>query len=181
MSTRTWRILLGLTGLVAVAGTGSSLVQAARAGAQVRQELARFQNLRGSAIDLVSLRQAGIRPAPGSKPAATLTAMIGEALAACGLPAATLSNLSPESESIDRTDPRAVLVHKRATLTLTPLTLPQLGRYLEEWREGRPEWTVSRIDLEPRRDLAHAPGSDLALRVIIAVETVRPAPKQGAP
>lgn len=62
----------------------------------------------------------------------------------------------------------------RAVVTLSPVTLPQLGTFLAAWREREPGWTVSSLDLSPQTDKAEgkAGGRDLPLRVVIGLETL---------
>lgn len=180
MTNRAWTTLLCLVGAASIAGMAGSLSRSARAESQAWNEVAGFASLRKTAEEFVSLRQATLTRGDDPKPA-RLATTIGEVLAAAGLPASTLANLSPESELQERTDQQVRLLRKRATLTLTPLTLPQFGRYLDEWRRRLPDWTVARIDLEPRKDVAPSPGSDLSLRVVITIENLQLAPKQGVP
>lgn len=163
----------------------------AQADAAVRQE--KLESLAKSAEELSRLRAgvgggwgAGAEASTGNEP--KLTAAVSGALAAAGLPASTLASLSPESENAEILNPgaggaggkggdggvRIALARRRATLVLTPVSLPQLGRFLSAWRDRAPQWTPVRIDLEPRQDgkAQAAPGSDLPLRVTIAIECI---------
>jgi hypothetical protein len=106
-----------------------------------------------------------------------LTTAVNGALAAAGVPAASLSSLSPTAEmpvTSQAGSSGLVAVRRRASLTLAPITLPQVGRILAVWREAHPDWTISAIDFSPeapgRRE--PSPGSDLPLRVVITLETL---------
>ena len=159
------------------------------------RELARFHQVSTDARELVTLRTAhATRRGPSASPDAPppkLSPAITAALASSGLPAQTLASLSPESATREWIDSSASgaaaspiaahIIRRRATLVLTPLTLPQLGRFLDTWRKqtapdaqgsaGDP-WTVSRIDVEPRRDGQPTPGADLPLRATLVMESV---------
>lgn len=180
-----WAVTLVLSGALMV----SVLPRAVRARRAGSVQLAAARTLARSASELARLRAEspiGRAPPPGGP---TLTARVSAALAAAGLPVSALDSLSPESQNIERATDAADLVRRRATMVLTPVTLPRLGRFLAEWHDGSPEWTPTRIDLEPiiadagpsRRAPAPSPGSgpgsanpgaDLPLRVTVAVESV---------
>ncbi len=182
MNTRTGYVLYAALAALAVAVTGVALTRAMRAEALAHTETARFVALRRMAEEIAALRSADHLTAQHTKPASLATST-GEVLAFAGLPASVLSSLSPESEAADRTSGKSgiALLRRRATLTLTPLTLPQLGRFLDAWRQRLDSWTVARIDLEPRRDGPPTPGADLPLRVVLGVESVTLAPSPKAP
>ncbi len=124
-----------------------------------------------------------------------LTTAVNEALASAGLPAASLSSLSPATEmpialrpaaasgSGEANAPGLAAVRQRALLTLAPISLPQVGRFLAAWREAHPDWIVSAIDFSPeppgRRE--PTPGSDLPLRVVITLETLFVEPAAASP
>lgn len=153
-----------------------------------KRDLIRLRQISADARELVTLRAAhaerhGAAAAPDTPPP-KLSPTITAALASTGLPAQTLASLSPESATRERVEgggtgsiPAAHVIRRRATLVLTPLTLPQLGRFLDIWRKqtlpdaGEP-WTVSRIDVEPRRDGQPTPGADLPLRATLVMESV---------
>lgn len=164
----------------------------AHAGRIAEREVARFQQVSAEARELVALRSAHTSrhgsSAAADAPPPKLSPAITTALASSGLPAQTLASLSPESATRERIDgagtlnsPFTSLIRRRATLVLTPLTLPQLGRFLDTWRkQGAPEasgavgepWVISRIDVEPRRDGQPTPGADLPLRATLVMESV---------
>jgi hypothetical protein len=115
-----------------------------------------------------------------------LTTAVNEALAAAGVPAAALASLSPAAEmpvTSQAGSSGLVAVRRRASLTLAPISLPQVGRFLGAWREAHPDWTISAIDFSPeapgRRE--PSPGSDLPLRVVITLETLFVEPAAASP
>lgn len=162
------------------------LGRAVRADLASEQECSRLASLRSEAAEVASLHAAAEqvrRDLESSSP--RLATACGGVLAAAGLPASVLVSLSPEAASAERVETIAV-ARARATLTLAPVTLPQLGRFLDAWRQRLPGWTATRIDLEPRRESAPAapqpaPGSDLPLRIVMTVETTRWSTTESAP
>jgi hypothetical protein len=140
---------------------------------------ARFQliTVTRQARELVQLRHDSKERALPVRPAGGLAGKVAAALARAGLPASALQGLSPEAETLTS----AHCFRERATVTLTGITLPQVGGFLDAWRTGEPEWTVSSIDLSPLdRGLGSAAGrpgtqtgnvgSDLPLRAVITLE-----------
>ncbi|MBX3405038.1 MAG: hypothetical protein KF699_16630 [Phycisphaeraceae bacterium] len=123
-----------------------------------------------------------------------MAAAINDALAKAGIPSSALASFSPPSDPPTSPIPAAVLranaaaqtvtapIRRRAVLTLAPVTLPQTGSLLAAWREAHPDWFITSIDLVPepiaapssrRRDAAPiAPGADLPLRAVIALESL---------
>lgn len=98
----------------------------------------------------------------------TLAARVAEAMAQSGLPPSLLENLSAETER--HTDSSSPIARRGATLTLSPVTLPDLGRFLVRWREREPDWLVTGVDLKPRPGPPDAAGGDLPLRVSLSLE-----------
>jgi len=100
----------------------------------------------------------------------TLAARVASVLADSGLPRDRLDSLSPESQQ--PLSNNTTLARRRASLTLSPVTLPELGRFLDHWRQAERAWTVTAIDLNPQRQSASTVGGDLPLRVLITLETM---------
>lgn len=100
-----------------------------------------------------------------------LTPRITVALQRAGLPATVLASLSPEAESRVEFRRGIHVLRRRATLTLSGVTLPQVGRFLDSWRSTEPAWTPASIDLSPVGGSPPVGGGDLPLRVVIAIET----------
>jgi hypothetical protein len=195
IGTRSGRFGLVLLWTATIAVSGSLLLAVApgaqKAEAQAAVRIAEYRGLARSAEELARLRiadQSGSQPATQEAEPKLATVVIG-ALGAAGLPASALASLSPESESGELLSnaargaiaggARPMLVRRRATLVLTPLTLPQLGRFLTAWHERAPQWTLSRIDIEPRREKDVQPGADLPLRVTVGLESVTIQNRQG--
>ncbi len=180
-SRRGLALLWAITVLISAAMIASALPRALHARRNADVQLAAARSLAESASELARLRAGSPTERAASEPEPKLATRISAALAAAGLPASALAVLSPESESVEPVTAAAALVRRRATMVLTPVSLPQLGRFLAEWRARSPEWTPTRIDLEPiaagpgpsSASSSVQPGADLPLRVTLAVESVR--------
>lgn len=108
------------------------------------------------------------------RPASGLAANLGQTLAACGIPPQALVNVAPQPETpVDGPFGGTALRRQRATFMLTPVTLPQLGAFLESWRTREPYWTVASIDVSPEANQGGlAAGGDLPLRASLTVDAV---------
>jgi hypothetical protein len=164
--------------VLAVIGSAATLAWSGRSALQARdsarQELGRLAIVQGQAEQIRQLQSAAPAWTDAGKPAAGLTARVGAVLQAAGLPTAALSSLSPEAESLTGSD-QVRVHHRRATLTLGGVTLPQTGAFLDAWRQLEPAWTVASVDLGPESNRGNAPaaaGGDLPLRAVIALEAV---------
>jgi hypothetical protein len=85
-------------------------------------------------------------PSASPKPPPNVSGQVADALVEAGLAPALLTNLAPEAET--SVGPR--YRRQAARLTLEPVTLPDLGRFLKVWRSTRPEWTIASITISPQ-------------------------------
>ncbi|MCC6676321.1 MAG: hypothetical protein IT436_04180 [Phycisphaerales bacterium] len=114
---------------------------------------------------------------PQRRDGVSLAEEVAAVLSASGLPPSVLASLSPDSAQSSGTGP---LVRLRAGMTLTRVTLPQLGRFLSEWRRRQGNisgWTVTGIDLSPESGIDAIAGSsgtgrDLPLRAVMSLESI---------
>ncbi|HYE03385.1 MAG TPA: hypothetical protein VD963_09140 [Phycisphaerales bacterium] len=108
---------------------------------------------------------------------AALAPSVSAALGAAGLSASVLSSLTVNDPAAGESD--APAARRRATLALTSLTLPELGRFLRAWREREPDWVIASLDIgpepdrtRPRRSAAPGVAEDLPLRAMIGLEAL---------
>ncbi|HYE63785.1 MAG TPA: hypothetical protein VD997_17470 [Phycisphaerales bacterium] len=134
--------------------------EAADALTVVADQATQLDRLRASAP--VESRRS--RPAPG------LASRIAQVVAVTGLSQGTLQNVTPEVETGIGTGTGINYRRTAVRLTLDPITLPELGRFLQEWRAAEPAWTVSTIDLTPTSN--QAKGGQKPLRAALFIETV---------
>ncbi|MBX3410405.1 MAG: hypothetical protein KF859_11035 [Phycisphaeraceae bacterium] len=99
-----------------------------------------------------------------------LTPRVTAALQRAGLATGALASLSPEAETVVATHDGVRVMRRRATLSLSGVTLPQVGKFLDAWRSAEPAWTPVSIDLSPVGGKPPEAGGDLPLRAAIAVE-----------
>jgi hypothetical protein len=131
---------------------------------------------------------------------------VSKVLAATGLPPGILTSLSADGEdrviadgSSDQAKPTGAarrgdgsagvpgaaaprVVRRRASISLSGLTLPQFGQFLRYWKEALAPWTITSIDISPiERPLAwsgdstagaNAGGGDLGLEVQLRAESL---------
>jgi hypothetical protein len=170
--TRLWLLwalaILGSALALAVAAPGG-----ARAHAAAKRELVALRATTAHAHELASLRSRlahqVTEPQGG---AGTLAERVAAALAEAGLPSSALQGVSPESRVGGGGS--SGVTRRRATLTLAG-TLPQIGRFLDAWRNREPAWTATGIDLAPERPgdaPAPAPGGDLPVRAVLTIESI---------
>jgi hypothetical protein len=172
------RGLAVMWGAVAVVAGGAVTVTAlgyaeARAGA-VRQ-LFVYHDALSQTRELTQLQAKAPAWIRCGRPPTGLTPRISAALASCGQPASSVASVSPESESsMGETDLHAR--RTRAVVTLSGVTLPQLGSFLGAWRAREPAWTIASVDLAPQTGSGGAAvpgaGGDLPLRAVIEIETM---------
>lgn len=167
-----WTIVLSISAV--------ALGLAWRAFASARDAAATQLNRREALLaqlrELERIRPVAAQWQDRKRPASNLAALLGETLAACGIPASALANVSPQPEAAAHGGAAAPrLKRQRATLMLVPVTLPQLGAFFEAWRTREPRWTVASIDLSPEpapRQGETAPGGDLPLRAALTLDTL---------
>jgi hypothetical protein len=157
--------LLVSAGALAIAGRE---YRAARS--QAEMELKRLGAVIPQAQEIAVLR-AAVQSGPVRQLAdAAIAPRISSVLASCGLPAASLANVSPDVQTTGDAQQRTT--RQRATITLAPITLREVGRFLDAWRSAEPDWTITSLDLAPQPRGSAAPGGDLPLRAIIVIETI---------
>ena len=124
--------------------------------------------------ELERVRPVALRWQQRRRPASGLAASLSETLTGRGVPASTLVSVTPQPESAVQGPGAEQLTRQRAAFTLSPITLPQLGGFLEAWRVREPYWTVSGIDVGPEQRSAakSPPGGDLPLTAVITLDAV---------
>lgn len=117
-------------------------------------------------------RLLALAPRDQDRPAAPedLPRRVSGVLRACGLSASSLASFGTSGESRDEG-----IVTRRASLVLQRVALPQVGRFLAEWRRAEPCWTATGIEIAPHGD-PPAAGGDLPLQASITLESPIRAP-----
>lgn len=168
VQTAVWVLVLVACGVgPMVAWRAASL--AARERAEAEERHARVAEL---VADVERLRAFGRARGQSGAVGDALAAKVASALTARGLPAGAMTGLNPQTESIGGKPGVPVLLHHRASLVLSMLTLAQCGAFLEEFRRREPGWTVTAIELSPDAAGKVVPGADLPLRAQLTLESV---------
>lgn len=115
------------------------------------------------AAELSRLRREARTTSLPPRPDAALAGKVSQALTRAGIPLTVMQSLSPEAETSNKG-----IVRAHATLTLTGLTLPNVGKFLESWRTSEPDWIISNLDLSPSG--TGTPGADLPLRAVVTFD-----------
>ncbi len=172
--TTTRSIIVLWLGVAAILGLalGAAGPRAARARQEAADASALLSTAAHHAERIAALRSLDIGVAADEPSRGGLTERVTGALQRAGLPTGTLASLSPEAETPDAGQGGARVVRRRATLTLSGVTLPQVGRFLEAWRSTEPAWTPASIDLSPMGGKAPEAGGDLPLRAAVAIEAL---------
>jgi hypothetical protein len=159
---------------ISVGAIGIAARDCTRARSKATTELARLSTVTPQVREIAALRSAAPSWSARAKPGTALAPTAAAAIASSGLPPSALSNVSPEAQTTVG-DGQFKAVRQRATITLTSVTLPDIGRFLDAWRLAEPDWTIAGVDLSPvgdTRRMTPTPGSDLPLRAVIIVESM---------
>lgn len=140
---------LGTLFAAALVVTGVMLVRTLAARRHAVAAGAHIANVSDTLRTLHQLQAAVRSGSSGKKPAPGLTGQVSDALAQAGVPVTAMTSLAPEAETeVSRTGDVARVRHG-ARLGLEPVTLPQVGRFLQSWRSAHPEWTIISMQLTP--------------------------------
>ena len=170
MKPRTTLALLWLaSAIVSAALLVPAILRSADARASVQSAALAHSRAQGAATRLAETNRAMPAWARADAPALALSPRLSALLAATGLPPSTLLSLSadgndtpallpsdpatpdgitPGDAPVQRAAPGR-LVRRRASISLSGLTLPQLGSLLARWRSDAPEWIVTSLDVTP--------------------------------
>ena len=151
------RTLLGLLCVFVCVGVAAG---AGRSALQARAAAVRAQASWEQLADAASrVRQAQATSPSFDEPVGDAqTAMIAKvstALTRAGVPVARMTSLSPAGASpvgdtVRLSDHSTVRrVRRSASVTLDPVSLPDLGAFLSAWRGEQPQWRVSSLQLTP--------------------------------
>lgn len=107
----------------------------------------------------------------GKRPHPNVFARLTAALVEAGLPAAILRDAAPGEDAPLALDTDRRYRRQNMRVTLDPVTLPQLGLFLDTWRRRQPEWTTTTIQLTPIIDKsAKSAGALRPLRAALVME-----------
>lgn len=137
-------LALALASALIALGVGMHRLRAAAASADAEHRALLLAA--ADARQVLQLRASTARIGDAQRPSQDVISRVNQALAVAGIPARTLTDLREEGDvAIDAGPPE--LRRQTVAATLEPITLDQLGRFLEEWRLSQPLWTVTRIDI----------------------------------
>ena len=181
LSTRTlWCLVVALSAAVlGIAGWNWM-----RCSAAERTQTLRLARITSHARTLSELQSQLPAWTFATKPAGTLAPEVSATLAASGLPASAMASLAADPESAGvggggggrgASNSGIQVRDRHATLVLGSVTLPQLGTFLQNWRQRQPAWTISMVDVSPEPNAAAAKaqtGGDLPLHAVLTMQTL---------
>jgi hypothetical protein len=182
------RVLWGVVVLVAALALSITGWKWAQAASAERTQVQRLARLTTQANSINELRGKLPEWALAPKPPGTLAPEVSAILSASGLPASAMASLSADpdqggtgnNQGIGAGNGGTGTVQARtrhATLVLGSVTLPQLGTFLQTWRDRQPAWTVATIDVTPELGspamaAKTQTGGDLPLRAVLTMENL---------
>ena len=122
--------------------------------------------------EIAALRAAAPPESRRHRPPPGLATRVADAVSKAGLTQSAVQSVSPEVES---SAGASGLRKEAAKITLDGLTLPELGRFLQQWRTDQPVWTVISIDMTPTATKPRPnPGQSLdrPLKAVLGIETI---------
>ena len=143
---------------------------------ELSRERSKLQLVQGYAETVESLPSHDSPTSAAAAPGLTLAERVTAVLARSGLSHRNMEELSPES-SVES----GSLETRQAALILAPITLPELGRFLATWINDEPAWTVTTIDMVPIQDSGVTAGSDLPIRAVLGIASIRVPTQEEAP
>lgn len=104
------------------------------------------------AQDVIDLRAQAATVVVREKPEDHVLGLVNQVLVDVGLPRQSLQSLRPEGDTVlPGVGRESDLRRQTVALSLTDVRLPDLGAFLQQWRESQSIWTPGRIELTKRR------------------------------
>lgn len=139
--------LVALAAALLVVSIGGMRARAAAARAQAAEET--FLRVRLEAERVLALRARAQTVAAGEQPQQDVFRRVNEALAAAGLTEARVQSVNAAGDQALETDPAGGAARRVQTVrvVLEPISLDELGAFLDRWRRDQALWTVTGVDL----------------------------------
>jgi len=137
---------VGVASLIAMAWSGARCLSARGESNTAR---ARYTSIAANIREIERVRQTQANIASAAKPQPNLSGQIADMLVEAGLSPNLLTNLTPEPDAAVTLGTSHDYRRQVARLTLEPISMPNLGRFLGSWSNSQPEWTISAITITP--------------------------------
>ncbi len=137
---------LFLACLVTLAWSGARY---ASARGDLHTATARYASVASNVAEIQRLRGTQATIASAARPQPNLSGQISDTLVEAGLSPNLLTSLAPDPDMPVTIGSSHDYRRQSARLTLDPLSVPDLGRFLGSWTSAQPEWTVSAITMTP--------------------------------
>ncbi len=170
--------IVGVLAIIAAAAyAGRGLLDARAAESAARARIASLRTVAAQVEEMEELRAMIADRRTGVRPDAGMVGQLSTALGKAGISTARLAEVAPEPETIlsgGTAASGAELRRQAVRLTLQPVSLPEIGRFVRVWRADQPEWTISGIEIT-RAGPAEV-GIEPRLRCLLTLSAVYPAP-----
>lgn len=146
--------------LACVTALALSSRAALHAKARLDTSRIRLASIERKDAEVARLRALPVAAALEKRPEPGIVGHVTTSLAAAGLPSALMTSFNPGSDAPyvmaqaasgdpSKSTPTGHYRKQEARLTLEPISLPELGRFLKSWKEMHPEWTCAAIEVVP--------------------------------
>lgn len=166
-------LILGATGVCCLIAISIVTASSLRSLNSTTQSSSRYRSVQHSIANLQKLDAERPSTLGTREPGKGLSAQVSDSLMRAGLPVATMSSLTPDNE----TSLNSTLRKRTFRLTLQPIRLPELGRFLSDWRTHQPEWRAvsmqcTPLSIDPKQIVDRTSAVPAPISVLIVFETV---------
>jgi hypothetical protein len=174
-------ITFALACLIVLAISARSALQAK---ARLDASRAHLASIESKVAEAERLRSLPVAAALEKRPEPGIVGQLTTSLAAAGLPSSLMTSFNPGSDApyvlpsnsmgnSKVTSPNGTYRKQEARLTLEPVTLPELGRFLKSCKEQHPEWACAAIEVVPVPQSSTASSDTVPrLRASIGIQAV---------
>lgn len=180
------RALVLLPLLAGVTALGVSAREAMLARAQLDTSRTNLDSMERTVAEVTRLRALPVAAALEKRPEPGIVGHLTTSLAAAGLPSSLMTSFNPGSDApyvlphsssnaSASSTPAGLYRKQEARLTLEPISLQELGRFLKSWKEQHPEWSCAAIEVTPIVATSASQGSSDAIprvRALIGIQAM---------
>lgn len=129
-----------------------------------------FHAVRADVLELCRFRQEGARYVSRSGP--DLVSRVNSTASSAGIAPDAVASVLPEAETSVVEGGSRRLVRHAARISFQGIGLPQLGRFVDTWRQVEPEWTISAIEFGPDSSDMTRNSHSQRIRTTIVIEAM---------
>lgn len=175
MSRRAAILLYALTVAVALLVVAAGARHAAAARARAGGAEAQFSQVKADAARVLALRSRAQTVAAGEQPQQDVFRRVNDTLATAGLSHVRAQSVNPGGDQALDAGGAAPRRVQTVRVVLEPVTLDEVGAFLDRWRRDQALWTVTGIDLTTSRTGAYRATLTASAVYVPATPTTPPA------